>query len=58
MTGKVKEYTRKAIDNYNKKFRRLTVAIPLGVADQITKKYGKISMNGYINDLIKADLEK
>ncbi len=51
-------YTRKAIDNYQAKFDRTSIRLPMGTIDKIKDKYPDISINQYINNLINQDLNK
>lgn len=51
-------YTRKAIDNYQAKFDRTSIRLPMGTIDKIKDKYSDISINQYINNLINQDLNK
>ena len=51
------EYTKKAINKYNAKFDRVAVNLPKGAKDKIKQLTG-LSCNAYINNLVKADLER
>lgn len=51
------DYTKKAVANYRNKFDIQQLRMPKGTKEQITAKYGNISVNDYIVGLILADLE-
>ena len=55
--GKTPNYTKKAIDNYNKKFDRVMVNLPKGYKDLIKDKTGQ-SCNAYISDLVIKDMQR
>lgn len=55
--GKTPEYTKKAINNYNSKFDRIAVNLPIGTKDRIKELTGK-SCNAYISALVLADLNR
>lgn len=55
--GKTPEYTKKAINNYNSKFDRIAVNLPIGTKDKIKELTGK-SCNAYISALVLADLDR
>lgn len=55
--GKTPEYTKKAINNYNSKFDRIAVNLPIGTKDRIKELTGK-SCNAYISALVLADLDR
>lgn len=50
-------YTKKAVANYRNKFDIQQLRLPKGTKEQITAKYGNISVNDYIVGLVLADLE-
>lgn len=54
---KVKPYTRNAIKKYQSKYDNITVSLPRGTKDTIKQLTG-LSVNKYINNLVKADLER
>lgn len=55
--AKTADYTRKAIDNYNAKFDRITVNLPKGCKDIITAKTGK-SATAWARDILVRELER
>ena len=54
--AKVPEYTRRAIEKYNKKFDHATLNLPKGTKDKIKSLTG-MSCNAYISQLVIRDLE-
>ena len=52
------EYTRRAIDNYKNKFDIINVRLPKGTKDRIKKTIKTESINNYIVELVKKDLEQ
>lgn len=57
MANKTPSYTRKAIDNYNAKYDRITVNLPKGAADQIRNKTDK-SPAAWCREILIAALEQ
>lgn len=53
----VPEYTRKAIAKYQSKFERVNINFPDGTKERIKTMTGE-SVNGYVNRLVKEDLER
>ena len=54
---KTPDYTRKAIEKYNKKFDRITVNFPKGTKDAIKEKTGKTA-GGFAVACVLAELER
>lgn len=50
------DYTKKAVANYRNKFDIQQLRLPKGTKEQITAKYGNISVNDYIVGLVLVDL--
>lgn len=50
MKNKIPEYTKRAINNYNSKFDRIAVNLPIGSKQLIADHTGK-SINQFFNDL-------
>ena len=57
MANKTPSYTRKAVDEYNKKFDRVTVNLPKGAADQIRTKAGKTPA-AWCREVLTKELER
>ena len=55
--GVTPEYTKRAIKNYNAKFDRIAVNLPIGTKERIKEMTGT-SCNAYISSLVLADLER
>lgn len=55
--GTVPDYTKRAINNYNKKFDRISVNLPKGTRDRINELTG-MSANKYIAALVIGDLDQ
>lgn len=53
-----KDYTIKAIRDYQTKFDCFSLRLPKGTKEKIKKKCGGRSMNEYIGHLIEEDLKK
>ena len=53
--AKTPEYTKRAIQNYNKKFDRVSVNLPKGTKGRIRELTGS-SCNAFINRLVKDEL--
>ena len=51
------DYTKKAVANYRNKFDIQQLRMPKGTKEQITAKYGNISVNDYIVGLVLSDLQ-
>lgn len=54
--GKVPEYTKKAIKNYDSKYDKVLVRFPAGIADIIRTQLNT-SCNAYIVQLVLDDLK-
>ena len=54
---KTPEYTRRAQENYLKKFDHVTINLPLGTKDKIKALSGE-SVNAFINRLVLAEIER
>lgn len=52
---KTKDYIRRARYNYKAKFDSVSVNLPKGSKDKIKEATG-MSINAYINDLVKEDM--
>lgn len=50
------DYTKKAVANYRNKFDIQQLRLPKGTKERITAKYGNISVNDYIVNLVLNDL--
>lgn len=53
--GKVPEYTKRAIKNYDSKYDKVLVRFPAGIADIIRNELNS-SCNAYIVQLVMDDL--
>lgn len=51
-------YMRRASANYRAKKENASVMLPQGTKERIKAKYGDISFNKYVNDLIERDLKQ
>ena len=56
--GETPEYTKRAIQTYNKKFDRVAVNLPKGSKERIKQLTGGISCNAFINVLVREKLEE
>ena len=52
-----KQYNRQN-EHIKENYKRLSITVKKDVYEMILNKYGKISMNGYVNDLIAKDLDR
>jgi len=57
MSGKVPEYTQRAIKKYREKFDRVTVSLEKGTKDRI-KQVSDLSVSGFISELVYRELER
>lgn len=55
--NKTPDYTRKAIDNYNKKFDRITVNFPKGTKERIKELTSKTA-GGFAVECVIKELDK
>lgn len=55
--NKTPDYTRKAIDNYNAKFDRITVNFPKGTKERIKELTGKTA-GGFAVECVINELER
>lgn len=55
--NKTKDYILRATKTYQNKFDRIVILAPQGTKDKIKAFTGE-SINGYINRLVREDLEK
>ena len=54
---KMKDYNKRAQDNYRAKLDQINLTVPKGVKEFIIKNTGK-PVNTYIRDLVLKDLQK
>lgn len=57
MTNKTPDYTRRAINNYNSKFDRITVNFPKGTKERIKTTTGE-SAGGFAIKCVLAELDR
>ena len=57
MSGKVPEYTKRAIEKYREKFDRVTVALEKGTKDRI-RAVSDMSISSFISELVYKELER
>ena len=57
MEHKTKDYVRRAQNNYNSKFDRVSVRLPKGTSEVIREKTG-LSINNYLLALVQKDLKE
>lgn len=57
MDHKTKDYIRRAQNNYNSKFDRITIRFPKGSSELIKEKTG-MSLNNYIVEVVMRDLKE
>ena len=57
MSGKVPEYTKRAIERYREKFDRVTVSLEKGTKDRI-RQVSDLSVSAFISDLVYRELER
>lgn len=51
------EYTRKAVDNYRKKFDVMQLRLPKGTKEIIDSKVGKTNAHGFVVECVLKALE-
>lgn len=55
-TSKTPDYTKRAIAKYQQNKDRVNLLLDAGTKERIKQKYGDISINNYIKQLINNDL--
>lgn len=55
--SKTPEYTKRAIQNYNNKWDRIAVNLPIGTKERIKMLTGR-SCNAFISELVIKELDR